>query len=154
MINDVTIRKACAHESEVICDFQVYMAKETESIDLDRSTLRAGVQAVFSDPSKGYYLVCEENKKIIACALLIPEWSDWRNGTVLWIHSVYVLPFWRKKGVFRKIYHDLKNKIKESKELKGLRLYVDKRNQSAQKVYKNLGMSDEHYGLFEWLDDT
>jgi len=20
------------------------------------------------------------------------EWSDWRNGTILWIQSVYVLP--------------------------------------------------------------
>jgi RimJ/RimL family protein N-acetyltransferase len=28
---------------------------------------------------------------------------------------------------------------------------VDKRNKSAQEVYEKLGMSKEHYELFEWL---
>ena len=35
--------------------------------------------------------------------------------------------------------------------LRGLRLYVEKKNQPAQKVYRKLGMSDEHYHLFEWM---
>jgi len=32
-----------------------------------------------------------------------------------------------------------------------VRLYVDKRNAAAQRVYERLGMTREHYDLFEWL---
>jgi ribosomal protein S18 acetylase RimI-like enzyme len=41
--------------------------------------------------------------------------------------------------------------VEESKDLRGLRLYVDKSNANAQKVYEALGMSGEHYHLYEWL---
>jgi RimJ/RimL family protein N-acetyltransferase len=30
-------------------------------------------------------------------------------------------------------------------------LYVEKRNAAAQKVYERLGMSREHYEMFEWM---
>ena len=36
--------------------------------------------------------------------------------------------------------------------IRGLRLYVDKRNQAAARVYEKLGMTREHYDLFEWLE--
>jgi ribosomal protein S18 acetylase RimI-like enzyme len=35
--------------------------------------------------------------------------------------------------------------------IRGIRLYVDKTNTKAMKVYEKLGMNGEHYGLFEWM---
>jgi hypothetical protein len=41
--------------------------------------------------------------------------------------------------------------VRESDELVGLRLYVDKSNKDAQSVYQTMGMTGEHYDLYEWL---
>jgi GNAT superfamily N-acetyltransferase len=134
-----------------ISDFQVQMAWETEKLKLDPPTVLKGVSAVFDDPAKGKYWIAESEGRVVGCLLTIPEWSDWRNGTVLWIHSVYVQPDFRKFGVFKALYSHLKHLVESSSDLRGLRLYVDKTNLNAQKVYEALGMSGEHYHLFEWL---
>ena len=58
----------------------------------------------------------------------------------------------KKQGELRnRLFEHLKNQISESSELVGLRLYVDKGNHSAQQVYKRLGMSAEHYDLYEFM---
>ncbi len=131
------------------------MALETEEVRLDPPTVDLGVRAVFDDPAKGRYLVAESGSPggIVACLLTLPEWSDWRNGTVLWIHSVYVVPEARGSGVFRAMYRFLVEEVEADPTLRGLRLYVDRRNRAAQATYRRLGMSDQHYLLFEWLRD-
>lgn len=148
---DIKIRPGLLFDIPVIAEFQCKMAFETESMKLDPPTVDKGVSAVFDDPSKGKYWLAEADGQVVGCLLTVPEWSDWRNGTVLWIHSVYVRPDFRKNGVYRKLYSHLKNMVEESKDLRGLRLYVDKSNANAQKVYEALGMSGEHYHLYEWL---
>jgi len=130
------------------------MAKETEGIDLDRNIVIKGVRGVFEEPARGTYWVAEEDGRILGVLLTIPEWSDWRNGTVLWIHSLYIVPEARKRGVFKRLYMNLKMQVEQSDELRGLRLYVDKTNKSAQKVYEKLGMNKDHYELYEWLKST
>lgn len=148
---DTLIRPGLLFDIDTIADFQVKMAWETESMKLDPPTVEKGVTAVFDDPSKGKYWLAEVKGEVVGCLLTVPEWSDWRNGTVLWIHSVYVRPDFRKHGVYKKLYAHLKTMVQESKDLRGLRLYVDKTNLPAQKVYEALGMSGEHYHLFEWM---
>jgi GNAT superfamily N-acetyltransferase len=110
-----------------------------------------GVQGVFDDPTKGEYWIAEREGEVVGSLLTVPEWSDWRNGTVLWIHSVYVVPGTRKQGVFRTLYENLRVRVESSDHLKGLRLYVETGNGNAQKVYEKMGMSADHYQLFEWL---
>ncbi len=147
------IRKAQSSDQEFIVQAQVAMAWETEELKLDPGTVKKGVAAVFADPHKGAYYVAEVAGKPIAVLLTVPEWSDWRNGTVLWIHSVYVAPECRGQGVYKKMYEYLHGMVSQSGgALRGLRLYVDKRNTRAQKVYQKLGMSAEHYEMFEWLN--
>jgi GNAT superfamily N-acetyltransferase len=148
---DIKIRPGLLFDIQAIADFQVKMAFETENMKLDPPTVIKGVTAVLDDPSKGKYWLAELNGKVVGSLLTIPEWSDWRNGTVLWIHSVYVPPENRKSGVFKKLYSHLKTMVETTPDLRGLRLYVDKTNQPAQKVYEALGMNGEHYHLFEWM---
>ncbi|MBE9511610.1 MAG: GNAT family N-acetyltransferase [Bacteroidetes bacterium] len=147
----ITVRKGKQNDEKTIVDFQIRMAKETEQIDLNRDTVINGVNAVFNDPGKGIYFVAESGDKIIASLMITFEWSDWRNGNIYWIQSVYVLPEFRKKGVFKTMYLHLKNIAQKDKNIRGLRLYVDKTNTYARKVYETLGMDCNHYLLFEWM---
>jgi ribosomal protein S18 acetylase RimI-like enzyme len=145
------VREAKPGEVWNIVEFQLSMAYETEGIELDKSTVEKGVAAVINDSAKGRYYVTELDGKIIGSLLTTFEWSDWRNGTVLWIQSVYVLPEYRRKGVYRNMYSHLKEMVLKSDKLKGIRLYADKSNHAACKTYKDLGMSPDHYITFEWL---
>jgi ribosomal protein S18 acetylase RimI-like enzyme len=145
------IRPAEAADAATIVDFQRRMAQETEDLDLDRATLSRGVEAVFADPAKGAYWIAERGGSSIGCLLTTYEWSDWRDGVILWIQSVYVVPEERGQGVYRALYERVRRQVEESDALKGIRLYVEKRNAGAQRVYTRLGMTREHYDLFEWL---
>lgn len=148
----ITIRPGLLFDIDTIADFQVKMAFETENgLKLDPPTVNKGVSAVIDDPSKGKYWLAEVDGNVAGCLLTVPEWSDWRNGTVLWIHSVYVVPEFRKHGVYKALYAHLKELVETSSEYRGLRLYVDKTNMRAQEVYEKLGMDGSHYHLYEWM---
>jgi len=145
------IRESHRADIEYIVDFQLRMAKETEGLDLNPERLNKGVGAVYDDKAKGVYYVAEIDNKVVASLLTTYEWSDWRNGLVLWIQSVYVLPEYRGQGIYKKMYQFLKNKVESDPGLLGLRLYVEKNNFIAQKVYHNSGMDGDHYSMFEWF---
>ncbi len=147
------IREATINDVDSIVSFQVSMAKETEGIELDIKTVVKGVSAVLKDKSKGKYYVAVTGDKVISSLLTTFEWSDWRNGTILWIQSVYVLPEFRRKGVYRNMYSHIKNTVLNNNNLNGIRLYADKTNLPAQKTYENLGMNQDHYVTFEWLKE-
>ena len=147
----ITIRRAAPADIDRIVELQLAMAAETESLQLDRATVTKAVAAIFDDPAKGAYYVAAEDDVVLAVMLTIPEWSDWRNATVIWIHSLYVIPDARCKGIFKQMYLQLKNRVLASPDLAGLRLFVDKDNLHAQKVYEKLGMNRDHYRLYEWL---
>jgi len=147
----IEIRQARLSDSVRIVELQLQMAQETEGLQLDINVVSRGVRGVFEEPARGTYWVAEEKDRILGVLLAVPEWSDWRNGTVLWIHSLYVVEQARGQGVFKKLYLNLKKQVMQSQELVGLRLYVDKTNKSAQKVYEKLAMNKDHYDLYEWL---
>ena len=151
MNKQINIRKATLQDTEILIRFQKAMAWETEKLELDPITLRKGISKVLKNKHIGNYYVATLNNDIVACMMLLYEWSDWRNAQVGWIHSVYVLPEHRATGIFKKMYQHLKNKTIKQQTLAGLRLYVDKNNLNAQKVYAQLGMNNTHYELFEWL---
>ncbi|UCG46233.1 MAG: GNAT family N-acetyltransferase [Phycisphaerales bacterium] len=150
----IEIRQARVGDIERIVQLQMEMARETENLLLDRKKVTSGVTGVLSNPNRGQYWIAEERGDILGVLLTIPEWSDWRNGTVLWIHSLYVLPEARRRGIFKKLYTSLKDRVEKSPALVGLRLYVEKNNKSAQRIYEKLGMNKDHYELYEWLKPT
>lgn len=145
------VRKASLADHPHIVEFQLAMAKETEGIELDEAIVQKGVEAVIKDENKGNYYVAERNNEVLASLLTTFEWSDWRNGTILWIQSVYVKADFRRKGVYRKMYAHIKDLVLNDENLNGIRLYADKSNHAAQLTYEKLGMSQDHYVTFEWL---
>jgi GNAT superfamily N-acetyltransferase len=145
------IRQANEKDSAAIVEFQLAMAWETEQLQLDEPTVVKGVAAVFADSSKGIYYVAETNGQVVGSLLTTFEWSDWRNGTVLWIQSVYVRPEFRKRSIFSRLYKHIQEKVALNSDLRGIRLYADKTNTSAHGVYEHLGMTSEHYQMYEWM---
>ena len=145
------IRQANITDSASIVEFQLAMALETEQLQLHEPTVVKGVAAVFADQSKGIYYVAETDGKVVGSLLTTFEWSDWRNGTVLWVQSVYVRPEFRKKSIFSRLYKHIQEKVVSNSDLRGIRLYADKTNTSAHGVYEHLGMTAEHYQMYEWM---
>lgn len=145
------IRQANITDSASIVEFQLAMAWETEKLELHEPTVIKGVAAVFNDTSKGIYYVAETDGKVVGSLLTTFEWSDWRNGTVLWIQSVYVRPEYRKRSIFSRLYKHIRELVATNNDLRGIRLYADKTNIPAHGVYEHLGMTAEHYQMFEWM---
>ena len=145
------IRNAHEEDAEIIVHFQMEMAYETEQVRLDKEQVSEGVLNVLRDVQKGRYFLAQWKDKIAGSLLITTEWSDWRNQWVLWIQSVYVLPEYRRKGIFKSLYNHVKSLAMDDEEVAGLRLYVDKSNDKAIEVYKKLGMDGDHYRVFEWM---
>lgn len=123
---------------------------ETEGLALDSERVTRGVMAVFRDERKGHYYVAEAKGTVIASLLITSEWSDWRNANVWWFQSVYVIPEYRRQGIFRLMYEYVK-KEGLAEGIAGLRLYVDSGNLRAQQTYEAMGMNGSHYLTYEWM---
>jgi ribosomal protein S18 acetylase RimI-like enzyme len=147
----IIVRDANAQDKQAIIDFQMEMALETETLKLDRDILTQGVSSVLSDNNRARYFIAESDRMAVGMLMITYEWSDWRNGWVWWIQSVYTKPGFRKMGIYKMLYDHVKGLVNASDNIRGLRLYVDKRNVPAQKVYESLGMSGEHYTTYEWM---
>ena len=147
------VREARSTDIPSLLDFQLKMALETENVQLEILPLTQGMQRLFKDPSKGKYYVAEEAEEVVGCLMTTFEWSEWRCGTILWIQSVYVAIPWRGRGVFRSMYKHIQQLVDQEPDAKGIRLYVEKKNGAAQKVYSDLGMNGDHYTVFEWMKD-
>lgn len=146
------IRRAYPEEAVEIAAYQVLMAEESEGMKLDADTVRKGVQAVFQDASRGFYLAAVQDDRLIGCLLVTLEWSDWRAKTVYWIQSLYVLPDYRRQGVFKAMYDFLKMEVRSHPDAAGIRLYVDQGNDRAIRAYEAIGMNGNHYRLFEDME--
>ena len=145
------VRRATPDELSLIVDFQMEMARESEGATLDRAALTQGVRAVLNGAVPAEYWIAESEDGPVGMLMTVPEWSDWRNGTVVWVHSVYVRPEARRQKAFSTLYEHFRRQVEQSDELVGIRLYVDQSNERAQRVYESLGMAREHYYLYEWM---
>ena len=143
-----TIRNAGIHDVAVLADHNQAMAVETEDRHLNREIIEAGLQEVLSHPEKGFYMVAEAEGQIVANLMITVEWSDWRNAPMWWFQSVYVRPEHRQQGVFKLMYQEVMDQAR-NQGVKELRLYVEKSNVRAQKVYEQLGMAESHYLMYE-----
>ena len=147
----ITLRKASETDIPVIAGFQAAMAFEIEGLSLDPEIVNRGVGAVFTDPSKGFYLVAVADDQVVASLMITYEWSDWRARTVWWIQSLYVRKEFRRQGIYRTMYAWVLTQIDGDDSVGGIRLYVDLTNRVAQEVYESLGMDGNHYRFYEYM---
>ena len=136
------------NDIEAITGFQIAMALESEGTVLDVERVRKGVAAVMEDESKGTYIVARIEGRPVASLMITREWSDWNNGWYWWIQSVYVTPEHRGQGIFRAMYTKV-IEMANDQNIAQVRLYVDRHNTHAQKVYQKLGMEECHYLMYE-----
>ena len=145
----VAVRAATPADLEFLMDGNARMALETESLTLDRQRLQAGVEAVFADAGRGFYLIAEVEEERAGQMMITYEWSDWRNGVFWWIQSVYTVPEMRGRGAFRALYAAVEEMARERGGVCGLRLYVEAHNEAAQATYRRCGMRETVYKMFE-----
>jgi ribosomal protein S18 acetylase RimI-like enzyme len=145
----MNIRVAAKSDAAAMVEFNQAMALETEGKSLDDAVLSRGVDAVFDDPQKGFYVVTEIDGEIVGGLMVTFEWSDWRNGWFWWIQSVYIRPQMRGRSLYSKMYEFVIYRAEEAGNVCGFRLYVEKENEHAQAVYKKLGMIETYYLMFE-----
>ncbi|HEX7029991.1 MAG TPA: GNAT family N-acetyltransferase [Gammaproteobacteria bacterium] len=143
------IREATPADLDTVVRFNLALAAESESRELDEDLLTAGVAALLADDEKGSYFLAEKDGEVIAQTMITYEWSDWRNGNFWWIQSVYVAAEHRGTGVFSQLYRHIHRLALDTPSVCGLRLYVDQENQQAADIYRALGMQDARYDMLE-----
>jgi GNAT superfamily N-acetyltransferase len=116
---------------------------------LDPATVENGLAALLADASKGLYYVAELDGAVVGQLMITYEWSDWRNGNLWWLQSVYVKAEFRRQGVFRALFNHLLHLARARKDVCGLRLYMHADNARARRSYEGLGMKRTPYEVFE-----
>ena len=146
-----SVREAHRGDATTIARYNAAMAEETEGKALDPGQVGPGVDALFDNPSLGQYWVAEDGGQVIGQVMVTYEWSDWRNGMIWWIQSVYVCPESRRRGVFTELYRHVESLAAAAPGVIGLRLYVENNNVRAQQTYAALGMVKPGYLVMETL---
>jgi len=141
------IRIARKEDAPGIAAQNVLLAEESEHMKLNPTTARAGVERLLADPSKGFYLVAEENGTIIGQLMITVEWSDWRNKPIWWVQSVFVRKEWRKKRVFTRLLQEVRQRAR-MENVAFLRLYAYHKNLPALRAYKKTGWTQEPYKVY------
>lgn len=150
----VVVRNATLEDVGGLVRFNTAMALETEDKLLDPEVLRRGVTRLVSDPALGRCLIADSGGEAVGTLSVTQEWSDWRCGVFWWIQSVYVERAARGRGVFEALYRYVEGEAKRDPEVCGLRLYVERENERAQRTYARLGMHETAYRLFETEFDS
>jgi GNAT superfamily N-acetyltransferase len=143
------IRRARPSDARIIAEFNRNLAWETEQLRLNRRVVDRGVRAVLKNSGKGIYFVAEQDGEVVGQLMITYEWSDWRDGNIWWIQSVYVTSEFRQQGVFRKLFKQVEKLGRSRRDVCGLRLYVEKNNRRAHRAYERLGMKHTHYEIYE-----
>ena len=148
-VDDFTFRRARDDDVTAITRLNLRLAAETEDKALAPDTLRRGVSRGFLQFPEVQYFVAEHGHQVIGQLMLTREWSDWRDGWMLWLQSVYVVQPLRRQGVFRRLLQYALATVGEDTQAIGLRLYVERENAAAIAAYKRLGFDDAGYSILE-----
>jgi len=148
---DVQIRDAVPVDQPLIASFNSLLAEETEGKQLDPTLIGPGVSAILNDEGLGRYWLAEVDGAVAGQIMVTYEWSDWRNGMIWWIQSVYIPVEFRRMGVFRALYRHVESLVEDDQNACGLRLYVEKNNARAIQTYRDFKMSEPGYLVMESL---
>ena len=150
MVDDISIRRGDVDDCSIVTEYNTAMALESEGKALEPHVISEGVRKALEGGVGAIYYVAvstEESGRVVGQLMITTEWSDWRCAPIWWIQSVYVTPAFRKRGIFKALYHHAKDEAMAAGSC-GLRLYADDGNTSAHKTYESLGMTS-HYKVYE-----
>ena len=128
------VRLATLADTDLLANFAILMANETESKDLNPALVNSGIHNCLLNPAYGKYCVASldsDPDTAIGCLMITFEMSPMLGGLIYWIQSVYVVPEHRAKGVFRALYNYVVEETRKDPIAKCVRLYVDAENTSA-----------------------
>ena len=145
----INIREANLNDLAILVNNNQALAKETEALELNKNILREGVKQALKR-KECHYFVAMMDGNVVGQSMITYEWSDWRNGMMWWIQSVYVPKEHRRQGVYTKMYNNLLELAQLDSECCGIRLYVEKENKKAQKTYEKLDMKNAGYEIMEF----
>ena len=144
----LSVRRATPADAATVVEFNRRLAWESEGKTLDLEVLSRGVAAALADPHKALYFLAEGGGELLGQTMITTEWSDWRNGWVWWVQSVYVREGARRRGVFRALFEHIHRAARDSGVV-ALRLYVERENRAAQETYQRMGMEWTSYLVLE-----
>lgn len=150
---DIKIDQATLEDCDIIADFNIQLALETESKQLDPELVRTGVLESLGDERGCQYFVARYQNTVVGQIMFTREWSDWRNGEFWWFQSVYVSPDYRRQGVFQRLSQHVQSLAESNPDVVGLRLYVELENERAQSTYQQLGFDFPGYQVMEKMLD-
>ena len=146
---DISIRSAKPDDLALIVEFNLRLAEESEGKRLDKDVLTRGVQRALAAPEMCRYFMAEVRGEVAGQTMITYELTDWRDGVLWWLQSVYVRPEHRGKRVFRALYEHIAALARQTDGVRGLRLYVEEKNARAQRVYEQMGMEPGGYIVYE-----
>jgi len=149
MPSSLHIRAATEADIAVVAEFNRAIARETEHRELPEAIVLEGVRRFITERQRGHYFVAEREGRVVGQTAVTFEWSDWRNGEFWWIQSVYVHPGHRGTGVFRALYQHIEALARAGEHCCGIRLYMERDNETARQTYRKLGMQETGYEVFE-----
>ncbi|MGV2337429.1 MAG UNVERIFIED_CONTAM: GNAT family N-acetyltransferase [Planctomycetaceae bacterium] len=145
----VEYRRATESDAVRIAHLNQLLAEETEGRRLPEEVVLSGVRRGLQLDPEVRYFVAESSGTVVGQLMLTREWSDWRNGWMLWLQSVYVVAGCRRQGVFRRLLEFGLDHCRRSNQPVCIRLYVEEENDAATAVYRRLGFGSAGYRVME-----
>lgn len=143
----ITARSATPADFDTLLG--LYVDNGDGRIGSKRELLRRGLRELLSSPDLGFIIVAEVEGSVVGMLRVAFEWSPYRNGTFWWVENVYVVPDWRRKGVYRTMHRLIHDAAEAEEAVCGIRLYTDEDNYGARRTYESVGMHGKMMELFE-----
>lgn len=148
--NNWTVRIADLKDLDALTSFSIRIAKETENKNIDDSLVKLGIERVLKDSEKGITFVACDRDEVIGCFMINgKEWSEWRNGYILWLTGTYTHPDYRRMGVRKTLFEHAKKWAKSQPDVKGIRGYRHKSNNAIHSAALTGGMQQTAYRINE-----
>jgi ribosomal protein S18 acetylase RimI-like enzyme len=141
------IRRAQLKDLDKLTLFVQNEARESEGLDIDKETLRKGVETALRDENIAFYWVLvDKDDEPLGNISALREWSNFHAGFYWWIQSMYILPEYRGQGYSSQLFDAVSTKIQAQGGIE-LRLLVHKNNKRAIKAYTKTGFSELEYKI-------
>jgi len=142
-----TIRRATHDDLDVLVDFALHEAKETEGCDADPRRLRLGVKSGLEGSAPATYWMAEsQNAKPVGEISVVTEWSNFRGGYYWWVQSLFIVPEHRGTGLVDLLLDFVAAESRAADAL-DLRLYVLQSNHRAIASYRRCGFEVAPYTI-------